>query len=270
MNGELKILGTGNAMCSRCYNTCFLLRVGGTSLLVDGGGGNGVLTQLRRAGVRVEDIHHVFVTHSHTDHILGIIWVIRRIVPMMHNGKYNGTLTVMGNETVITNLRAMCMMTMSNKITSHFDNDVIFKTLAHGETVTAGEIELTAFDSTSPVSTTPQFGFTVLLPDGQRVAVPGDEPLTEASHEWVKDADWLLSEAFCLYRDRDRFRPYEKNHSTALDAAMTAARLGVKHLVLYHTEDVTLATRRENYSAEAATRFSGTIHVPDDLETITL
>ena len=44
----------------------------------------------------------------------------------------------------------------------------------------------------------------------------------------------------------------------------------MKNLLLYHTEDRYLATRRINYTAEAAQHFTGTIHVPDDLETLTL
>ena len=77
-----------------------------------------------------------------------------------------------------------------------------------------------------------------------------------------------MSEAFCLYADRDRFNPYEKHHSTALDAAQLAERLGVKNLILYHTEDKTLSTRRERYTAEASSVFSGRVFVPDDLERI--
>ena len=79
-----------------------------------------------------------------------------------------------------------------------------------------------------------------------------------------------MSEAFCLYEDRERFRPYEKHHSTVMDAARDAERLHVKNLILYHTEDKTLDTRRERYTAEAKTVFSGNVVVPDDLDVILL
>ena len=52
-----------------------------------------------------------------------------------------------------------------------------------------------------------------------------------------------MSEAFCLYEDREQFQPYEKHHSTVLDAARLAEKLGTKNLVLYHAEDRTLETR---------------------------
>ena len=80
----------------------------------------------------------------------------------------------------------------------------------------------------------------------------------------------MMSEAFCLYEDRDRFQPYEKHHSTVLDAARLAEELRVKNLILYHTEDRTLDTRRERYTKEAKTVFKGQVFVPDDLERISL
>ena len=59
-------------------------------------------------------------------------------------------------------------------------------------------------------------------------------------------------------------------HSAALDAGRLAAQLGVRNLLLYHTEDATLATRKAAYTAEAAQHFAGNILVPDDLEVVTL
>lgn len=53
-----------------------------------------------------------------------------------------------------------------------------------------------------------------------------------------------------------------------MDAGAVAAELGVKNLLLYHTEDKTLATRRTEYAREAAQSFKGNIFVPDDLEAI--
>ena len=108
------------------------------------------------------------------------------------------------------------------------------------------------------------------LSDGGRLCCLGDEPFSPLCRQDVENADWLMSEAFCLYEDRDRFLPYEKHHSTVLDAARLAEELGVKNLILYHTEDRTLDTRCQRYMAEAKTAFSGRVFVPDDLEKIML
>ncbi len=45
---ELIMLGTGNAMVTKCYNTCFAIRNGAEYFLVDAGGGNGILVQLEK------------------------------------------------------------------------------------------------------------------------------------------------------------------------------------------------------------------------------
>ena len=55
-----------------------------------------------------------------------------------------------------------------------------------------------------------------------------------------------------------------------LDAARLAERLGAKNLILYHTEDRTLDTRKSKYTAEAETLYSGRVWMPDDLEKIML
>lgn len=55
------------------------------------------------------------------------------------------------------------------------------------------------------------------------------------------------------------FHLMKKHHSTALDAGRLAEALGVKHLVLYHTEDKTLAERKEAYTREASSVFTGRV-----------
>lgn len=39
---KIIMLGTGNAMVTKCYNTCFVMSDGTDYLLVDAGGGNGI------------------------------------------------------------------------------------------------------------------------------------------------------------------------------------------------------------------------------------
>ena len=55
-----------------------------------------------------------------------------------------------------------------------------------------------------------------------------------------------------------------------MDAGRLAESLSVKNLILYHTEDKTLATRKERYTKDAEKGFSGNIFVPDDGESFIL
>ena len=92
------MLGTGSAAVTRCYNTCFLMNDRDTNLLVDAGGGNGILSRLEKAGTDIRDIHNMYLTHAHTDHILGAVWVTRVIMQEMLKGRYEGTFDIFGHD----------------------------------------------------------------------------------------------------------------------------------------------------------------------------
>ena len=111
-----------------------------------------------------------------------------------------------------------------------------------------------------------QFGFTMELPDGRKFTCVGDEPYNEVNYEYVKVSDWLLHEAFCLYREADKFKPYEKHHSTVKEACQLAEKLGIPNLLLYHTEETHLPERKRLYTEEGAAYYHGKLYVPDDLE----
>lgn len=265
---ELIMLGTGNAAVTRCYNTCFAIRNGSNVFLVDGGGGNGILRQLEKAGIALGSIHDVFLTHTHTDHIFGLVWVVRMIAQSMNAGKYSGELRVYGHAEGLQALEAICRATLPGKVCAHLHQDILMLPLVDGATFTAAGMAGQAFDIGSTKAK--QFGFALQLPEGGRLCCLGDEPYNERAATYARGADWLLCEAFCLYADRERFKPYEKHHSTALDAGRLAAGLEVKNLLLYHTEDKTLPSRRASYTAEATQHYQGHVHVPDDLEVLAL
>lgn len=268
---QITMLGTGNATVSQIYNTCFLLQTPGSLMLVDAGGGNGILAQLKKVNVQISDIHHLFVTHAHTDHVLGVIWVIRMVAQCKG---YEGLLHVYGNDKVMKVIKTIIDMILAKKQLAKVAERVVFHQLEDGDSFEVGDMKLECFDIQSAKEK--QFGFRAELPSSDESDKPlvlaclGDEPYNEQNRRYIVGADWMMCEAFCLYADRDTFKPYEKCHSTALDAGKLAEELGVKNLILYHTEEKTLANRKENYTREAAENFKGRIFVPDDLEVIEL
>lgn len=268
---QITMLGTGNATVSQIYNTCFVLQTPSTLMLVDAGGGNGILAQLKKIHVQISDIHHLFVTHAHTDHVLGGIWVIRMVAQCKG---YEGLLHVYGNDKVIKVIKTIIDMILAKKQLAKVAERVVFHQLEDGDCFEVGDMKLECFDIQSTKEK--QFGFRAELPSSDESDKPlvlaclGDEPYNEQNRRYIVGADWMMCEAFCLYADRDTFKPYEKCHSTALDAGKLAEELGVKNLILYHTEEKTLANRKENYTREAADNFKGRIFVPDDLEVIEL
>ena len=283
ITNQITMLGTGNATVSQIYNTCFLLQTPSSMMLVDAGGGNGILSQLKKAGIQISDIHHLFVTHAHTDHVLGVIWVIRMVAQCKG---YEGLLHVYGNDKVMKVIKTIIDMILAKKQLAKVAERVVFHQLEDSDCFEVGDMKLECFDIQSTKEK--QFGFRAELPGTSEdsaasdnasednlakplvLACLGDEPYNEQNRRYIEGADWMMCEAFCLYADRDTFKPYEKCHSTALDAGKLAAELGVKNLILYHTEEKTLDNRKENYTREAAENFKGRIFVPDDLEVILL
>ena len=268
---QITMLGTGNATVSQIYNTCFVLQTPSTLMLVDAGGGNGILAQLKKVNVQISDIHYLFVTHAHTDHVLGVIWVIRMVAQCKG---YEGLLHVYGNDKVMKVIKTIIDMILAKKQLAKVAERVVFHQLEDGDCFEVGDMKLECFDIQSTKEK--QFGFRAELPSSDESGKPlvlaclGDEPYNELNRRYIVGTDWMMCEAFCLYADRDTFKPYEKCHSTALDAGKLAEELGVKNLILYHTEEKTLANRKENYTREAAENFKGRIFVPDDLEVIEL
>ena len=278
---KLIMLGTGNAAVTKCYNTCFLLKdeerpEGDRCFLVDGGGGNGLFSQLGAAGIDWHEIHSIFVTHRHMDHIMGIIWMMRMILTGIKNGSYTGTAVIYGHNKVIRILNKEAELLLSKKDRSFIGKRLILAEVEDGETREIIGRRVSFFDMQS--EKTKQFGFSMNIgapaagTQNARCFLTccGDEPCSESARPYATHSRWLLHEAFCLYSDADRFKPYEKKHSTVKDACTLAEDLQIPNLVLYHTEDTNLANRKELYTREGRRFYSGNLYVPDDLETIEL
>lgn len=265
---ELILLGTGHAMVTRRYNTCFALRMGEAYFLVDAGGGNGILVQMEKAGIPFEKVGGMFVTHAHTDHILGAVWVVRKVAASMRKGSYQGDFVVYCHDRVAKILRFMCDEMLPKKFLPYLGGRIRMEIVEDGERREMAGMTVTFFDIHSVKEK--QFGFAATLPDGQKLVCLGDEPYREVCREYVSGCDWLLCEAFCMDEDKEIYEPYEKQHSTALDAGKTAQGLGVGNLVLYHTEDDRPEERKERYTREAQVYYRGNVFVPEDLERIRL
>ena len=261
---KLTILGTGNAAVSECYNTCFVLSDKEEYFLVDAGGGNRILKLLKDAGIELEDIHNIFVTHEHIDHVLGVIWLIRMIGQRMNQGKYEGDLRIYCHQELAEKIQTIASLTIQKKVCRHMGERIQFVKVESGEQREIMGCTVTFFDIASTKAK--QFGFTMKLKNGEKFTCVGDEPYNEVNYEYVKGSSWLLHEAFCLYAEADKFKPYEKHHSTVKEACQLAEELGVPNLLLYHTEETHLKERKELYTAEGREYYHGNLYVPDDME----
>lgn len=261
---KLTILGTGNATVTDCYNTCFALSEEHRHFLVDAGGGNQILRILKETNIPLEEIHDIFITHEHIDHLLGLFWLIRMIGQNMNQGKYEGKVRIYCHSGLIPTITTIAELTIMKKVTKHLGGRIQLIPLESGDTKQILGCEVTFFDIGSTKAR--QFGFTLKTADGKKLSCCGDEPYNPCEEEYVRDSDWLMHEAFCLYREADKFKPYEKHHSTVKEACLLAEQLRVPNLILYHTEETHLEERKELYTEEGRKYYSGNLYVPDDQE----
>ena len=174
---RLIMLGTGNALVTRCYNTCFAIQDDDEYFLVDAGGGNGIIRQLQDADISMVQIHHIFLTHEHTDHLLGMIWMIRMIATKMRREQYEGNLRIYCHSALVETVRTIANLTLPKKFTRLLDHRIQFVPLHDGDTKHILDYDVTFFDILSTKAK--QYGFTMRLKSGQKLTCAGDEPLNE-------------------------------------------------------------------------------------------
>lgn len=271
---KITMLGTGAAMVTRCYNTCFMITddadetAGAECMLVDGGGGNQILCQFEKLGRKASCVRNIFISHNHSDHILGVVWVVRAITQEINKGRYLGNLTVYAHPRSLEALKTICGFVMQPKLNKHFGDRVILHPISDGYEADIMGRHFQFFDIQSTKEL--QHGFVCTLHNGKRLGFCGDEPLQPCNEDILRGVDILMQEAYCSYEDVEVFNPYPKHHGTVKDSSENAERLGVKRQILFHTEGRTIDTRRQRYTAEAQAIFSGESIVPDDLEEIFL
>lgn len=265
---KLTMLGTGNALVTECYNTCFVIEDNGQYFMVDGGGGSMILHQIKYAGYDWMDMRHIFVTHKHIDHFMGIIWMVRMICQFMNHGEYKGEAYIYSHKEVLDLIREMAEKLLLQKETRFIGNRIHLVEIHDGETKKIIGHDITFFDIRSTKAK--QYGFCMEMKEGKKLTCCGDEPYDPCEEKYAQNSEWLLHEAFCLYSQRDIFDPYEKHHSTVKDACELAEKLRVRNLILYHTEDRNLPERKMLYYKEGSQYFKRNLFIPDDLESLEL
>ncbi|MDE5595181.1 MAG: MBL fold metallo-hydrolase [Muribaculaceae bacterium] len=267
MAARLIMLGTGSAFPTHSYNSCFIIKSDHFTLLADAGGGNGIFERLERAGIAPAELTHFVISHTHTDHILGAVWIVRARINLAKSGKTLTPLHIYANEPTVSALIEICRLTFLDSYFSMIKDVTDIHVINPPSQIVVGNATVDFFDVMS--ENVKQLGFRLTFSDGRSIVSLGDEALTQQNREAAKNTDYLICGAFCRYADRDIFHPYEKHHLTVKDVAKTAQRCDIKHLILYHSEDSTIE-KKEKYADEASAYFSGKVTIPADLDIIDL
>jgi ribonuclease Z len=275
---KVTMLGTGHAMVTELYNTCFTMEnttepaAAATPageeqpvFLVDAGGGNTVLNHLKHSGIKISRIHDVFVTHHHVDHMMGVPWIVRAITSDMSRGTYVGEARIYSHPALSRLLEDFCKTVIDARQAKFIGDRLKFVPVEDGDTHEVIGHPVTFFDL-GPECKVREFGFQMVMEDGRKVTMLGDETCHPAGQAYLEGSYLAMHEAFCLDAEESKYHPYQIAHSTVKTACQIAQAAGVQNLVLYHTEDSHGADRKALYLEEGKRYFDGLLRVPDDME----
>ena len=259
------MLGTGSGGTIELYNTCFIIQNKLGSFLVDTGGSIEIIKRLKQSNIDLRDIKNIFISHSHTDHVLGLIWMFKKMSTMIIHGEIKEKINIYCNSVVYETIKGVASYVLPPKLMEAVYSIINFVILNDRDMHVINGINYEFFDIMA--KGTMQYGFECNI-EGNWFIFLGDENMNPLLNSRVARADYIMHEAFCLDSEETKFHAYEKNHSTALSAARKLSELEVKNIILYHTEETHGNKRKELYTKEAREVFKGNIIVPNDLEVI--
>jgi ribonuclease Z len=264
---DVVFLGTsGSAPTAQRATSATLIRRGGDRLLIDCG--EGTQRQLLRSDVGLVDLEHVFLTHFHADHYLGLPGMLKtyalrgRELPLTVYGPA-GLRDLFGTLRRVFGTLTYPVETVELRPGDEIDRgDYVLRAFAvdHGTSalgyLLAEEARPGRFDVelADRLGVPPgkergllQRGEALVLPsgvtiapeqvlgpprDGRSVALSGDTAPAASVVDAAAGADLLVHEAtFCA---DERGRAQETRHSTAAQAGLAAQAAGVRMLALTH------------------------------------
>ncbi|NKB21891.1 MAG: MBL fold metallo-hydrolase [Alphaproteobacteria bacterium] len=270
---KVTLLGTGTPFPSMTrFGPGILIQAGGQNLLFDSG--RGVTQRLFQLKMPFGKINHVFLTHLHSDHVVGIpdLWLsgwlgapwARRKVPFAITGP-EGT----------TNLMKGLEMAYAWDIKTRIEDQNLSKVaistaptdMKEGVVYNKGGVKVSAIKVNHGAKINPAFGFRIDY-DGRTVVLSGDTKYTENLVKNSKGADLIIhsvaSIAPKLLKKSKIMRAILSHHSEPEDTAKVFNAIKPKlavysHIVLYGGQKPADLMRR------ARKTYSGPLVVGKDL-----
>ncbi len=252
--GRVICLGTGAALNAERAQTSVAARISnGEALLFDASSGTIVLERLRSAGIPLQGIRHLFVSHRHFDHVGGLAPLLVAMVslPEAH-------LTVHALPKTLGALRNLLALTIPG-VEDWLGERLGWQELTPGGPIQAGDAEVTPFLVDHTVECA---GFRIAQGDTTVVFAADTRPCQEVV-ESAHHADLLIHEAHGPGTEAEA--AHALGHSTAAEAGEVARAAGVSRLVLTHFREGRFADP-EKLAAEAKAAFGGPVEVARDLD----
>lgn len=252
--GRVIFLGTGDPLNEERAQTSLAVPLGGgETVLIDVGSGTVLLGQLEAAGIPLESVRHVFVTHRHFDHAGGLAPLLTALVALPE-----ASLTVHAPSETLEALRDLLSLTIPG-VEGWIGGRLSWRKLVPGEPVKANDAEVTPFAVDHGLECV---GFRVVQGASTMVFTADTRPCPNVVR-YAQGADLLVHEVYGP--DGAAERAHAFGHSTAAEAGKAARAAGAKRLVLTHLRASRFADPEE-LVAEAEAAFGRRVEVASDLE----
>ena len=263
----------------------------GGTILVDCG--EGAFQQLRRAGFDPKQVHELFITHHHFDHI-GSLFACLGLNMMMHRDKPMNIYGPPGTSEILEHLIAACDIPQATgygvpgQTLPHPRDFIVSRDIQPGDVFDIDGTRISCCENThyrsedqfgnkGPVSLSYRFD----MPDRSMVFT-GDTGPCRALEDLAKGADLLVGELFDAEIVINHLRArnpdmsdkalqqmsqhFTEHHLTPEDLGELASRAGVKQLVAVHIPFHTKSAGEDaKYVKRISAKFSGSVTISEDL-----
>jgi ribonuclease BN (tRNA processing enzyme) len=253
---RLTFLGTGDALNGeRAQSSVALPLSGEETMLIDASSGTVLLGRLEAAGIALESVRHLFLSHRHFDHVGGFAPLLATLASLPE-----ASLIVHAAPETLRALRNLLDLTLPGA-EGWLGKRLGWRELIPGKPTVVGETEVTPFSLDHGLECV---GFRIDQA-GAVVAFSVDTRPTSEIAENASGADLLIHDAYGPQGAAEQ--SHAMGHSTATDAGEAARAAGVRRLVLTHLRSSRFVDP-EALAAEAEAAFGGPVNAAEDLDTI--
>lgn len=245
---RITILGTGTPYAdSQRYGSAVLVEAAGKKLLFDCG--RGTVIRLSEIGVNASEIDTLFLTHLHSDHVVGLPdlwltgWFLGRSKPLEIWGPL-GTrnLTRHLAQAFSFDVQSRTAPPESLPVDGAKINTYEVK---EGRIYDSGGIQVIAF-TVDHGTVKPAFGYLVVHA-GHSVVISGDTRFSQNLVKFAKGTDCLIHVAWAA-EPKNSTPPAQRSLASAMDAARVFELVKPRLAVIYHYRDDTGIAEQIRYS----------------------